>query len=124
MSDQQITVTYKWSAKPGKGSELLDIYRDVVEAAKSTEPGTISFEVFEVQESGDLLVVDVFRDAAALGAHLGGTAAKYFPRLSEIADPGPFFFCGNVPDELMQVATGMDMGAVFGTPADGFSRNR
>lgn len=122
MSSQEITVTYKWTAKPGKGAELKAMYEEVVETARANEPGAYRFDVFEVTESGDLLIVDVFRDGAALGDHLGGTAAKFFPQLSEIADPGPFFFCGDVPEELVQVATGMNMGAVFGTRAFGFSR--
>ncbi len=122
MSDQEITVSYKWTAKPGKGEELKAMYSEVLETAKATEEGTLRFDVFEVSETGDLLVVDVFRDGAALGAHLGGTAAEYFPKLSEIATPGPFFFCGDVPEELVQAANGMNMGAVFGTKAFGFRR--
>ncbi|MCD4806320.1 MAG: antibiotic biosynthesis monooxygenase [Methanococcoides sp.] len=123
MTRQEITVTYKWTAKPGKGNELKALYQVVVEEAKANEAGTCSFNVFEVEGSGDLLVVDVFRDGDALGAHLGGTAAKFFPKLLEVADPGPFFFCGNVPDELVQVANGMNMGAIFATRSFGFSRS-
>ncbi len=122
MADQEITVTYRWTAKPGKGAALKAMYQEVVDAAKANEPGALRFDVFEVRESEDLLVVDVFRDGPALGEHLGGTAAKYFPKMSEIAVPGPFFFCGDVPEELVQAASGMNMGAVFGTPAFGFSR--
>lgn len=122
MDNQEITVTYKWTAKPGKRAELKAMYEEVVETAMANEPGAYRFEVYEVQETGDLLVVDIFRDGAALGEHLGGTAAKFFPQLSEIAEPGPFFFCGNVPDELVQAANGMNMGAVFGKRVFGFSR--
>jgi quinol monooxygenase YgiN len=122
-NSQEITVTYKWTAKPGKGAELKAMYEVVVKEAKANEPGAYKFDVYEVQESEDLIIVDVFRDGAALGEHLGGTAAKFFPKLLEIADPGPFFFCGNVPDELVQVASGMNMGAIFGTRAVGFSRS-
>ena len=123
MSSQEITVTYKWTAKPGKAAELKAMYKDVVETAKANDPGAYRFDVFEVQDTGDLLIVDVFRDGAALGEHLGGTAAKFFPQLSQIADPGPFFFCGDLPEELVQVASGMNMGAIFGTHAFGFSRS-
>ena len=65
---------------------------------------------------------NVFRDGAALGFHLGVTAANHFPQLAEIAVPGPFFFCGDVPPELRQAAEAMNMGAVFGTHVFGFSR--
>ena len=66
---------------------------------------------------------DLFKDGAALGTHLSGTAAHHFPKLSEIAVPGPFFFCGDVPEELMQAAQAMNMGAEFGTHAFGFERS-
>lgn len=123
MTGQEITVAYRWTAKPGKRAELKAMYETVLAQAKATEQGTLRFDVFEVQESGDLMVVDVFQDGAALGQHLGGTAAEFFPKLTEIADPGPFFFCGDVPDELVQAANGMNMGAVFGTHAFGFTRD-
>ena len=123
MKDQEITVFYKWTAKPGKGAELKALYEVVVAEAQANEPGAYRFEVYQVQDSEDLLIVDVFRDGAALGEHLGGTAAKFFPKLSEIAVPGPFFFCGDVPEELVQVATGMNMGAIFGRRVFGFSRS-
>jgi hypothetical protein len=45
------------------------------------------------------------------------------PKLAEIAVPGPFFFCGEVPDELKQAAETMNMGAVFGAHAFGFRRS-
>jgi quinol monooxygenase YgiN len=122
MTSEEITVTYKWTAKPGKGAELKAIYKEVVEEAKASEPGALRFEVYEVQDSEDLIIVDIFRDGAALGQHLGETAAKHFPKLLELAVPGPFFFCGDVPGELKQAANSMNMGAVFATRAFGFSR--
>ena len=75
------------------------------------------------EEKGALIVNDLFKDGAALGAHLGVTAANHFPKLAEIAVPGPFFFCGNVPEELKQAAIGMNMGAEFSSHAFGFERS-
>ena len=40
------------------------MYNTVLETAKANEPGTYRFDVFEVPDTGDLLVVDVFRDGA------------------------------------------------------------
>jgi len=51
-----------------------------------------------------------------------GTAAQHFSQLLEIAVPGPFLFCGDVPEELKQAAQGMNMGAEFGYHAFGFDR--
>ena len=124
MKDQEITVFYKWTAQPGKFDELKTIYKDVLKQMKETEPDALKMECYFDEESKAIFVHDLFKDGAALGMHLGGTAAHHFPQLAEIAVPGPFFFCGDVPEDLKQAAIGMNMGAVFGTHAFGFDRNR
>jgi quinol monooxygenase YgiN len=123
MSDQEITVVYRWTAKPGKLDELKAIYENVRQEMEATEPGTLRMECYYADDADQVIVHDVFADGAALGAHLGGTAARHFPKLAEIAIPGPFFFCGDVPPELRQAAEGMNMGAVFGSHAYGFQRS-
>ena len=123
MKDQEITVFYKWTAKPGKLEALKAIYEDVLKAMKENEPDALKMECYFGEEENAIFVHDVFKDGAALGLHLGGTAAHHFPQLAEIAIPGPFFFCGDVPAELKQAAIGMNMGAEFGEHAFGFDRN-
>jgi quinol monooxygenase YgiN len=124
MKDQEITVFYKWTAKPGKLDELKAIYKEVLKEMKENEPDTLKMECYFADEANAIIVHDLFKDGAALGAHLGGTAAHHFPKLAEIAVPGPFLFCGDVPDELKQAADGMNMGAIFGTHAFGFERSQ
>ncbi|MGH1363293.1 MAG: putative quinol monooxygenase [Calditrichia bacterium] len=123
MKNQEIMVFYKWTAKHGKLDELKTIYSDVLKAMKDGEPGTLKMDCYFADEENAIYVHDLFKDGAALGAHLGGTAAHHFPKLAEIALPGPFFFCGDVPEELMQAAIGMNMGAEFGKHAFGFERS-
>jgi hypothetical protein len=67
-------------------------------------------------------VRDEFEDAAAMGFHLSTTAASHFPQLIAIAQPGPFFFLGNVPDELKQATEQMQLGGEFATHSTGFDR--
>lgn len=122
MANQEITVVYRWTAHEGKFDELKAIYRDVATAMEANEPDAVRMECYFVEDENAVIVHDVFRDGAALGFHLGGTAAQHFPQLAQIAVPGPFFFCGDVPLELRQAAEAMNMGAVFGTHAFGFSR--
>ena len=124
MKDQEITVFYKWTAKPGKLDELKAIYKEVLKEMKENEPDTLKMECYFADEANAIIVHDLFKDGAALGAHLGGAAAHHFPKLSEIAVPGPFLFCGDVPAELMKAAQAMNMGAEFGIHAFGFERNR
>ncbi len=47
---------------------------------------------------------------------------SHLPQLVAIAAPGPFFFFGDVPDELKQATEQMQLGAEFGTHAIGFDR--
>ena len=119
MKDQEITVFYKWTAKPGKLDELKAIYKEVLKEVKKNEPDTLKMECYYADEANAIIVHDLFKDGAALGTHLGGTAANHFPKLSEIAVPGPFLFCGDVPEELKQATQAMNMGAEFGTHAFG-----
>ncbi|MBT8196051.1 MAG: hypothetical protein HKO56_02800 [Bacteroidia bacterium] len=124
MNNQEITVFYKWTAKPGKLDELKAIYNEVLSEMKSNEAGTLHMHCYLDTDNNALVVHDLFKDGEALGFHLGVTAAAHFPKLMEIATPGPFFFCGNVQDELRKAAEGMNMGAEFSTHAFGFERSK
>ena len=64
MNNQQITVVYKWTAKPGKAEELQAIYREVSKQMQENEPNALKVECFFDESSNDLVVVDVFKDEA------------------------------------------------------------
>lgn len=122
MSSNHITVVYKWTAKPGKLDELKSIYGQVTAAMKQNEPDAEAVHCFISEKDNALYVRDEFKDAAAVGFHLGTTAAGHFPQLLAIADPGPFMFFGDVPAELQQATEQMQLGAEFSTHAFGFDR--
>ena len=124
MKDAEITVFYKWTAKPGKLSELKEMYQQVFKAMNDNEPDSLKMECYFADEENAIIVHDLFKNGDALGFHLMGTAARHFPQLLEIAVPGPFLFCGDVPDELKQAAQGMNMGAEFGYHGFGFDRKK
>ncbi len=118
----KIDLTYVWTAKEGMNEQLVATYAAVGEVLEAHEPGLLTYEI-AVSETGHQLVIhEVFADADALAFHLTGTAAQYFPQISQIATPGPFIFRGNVPEELKAAAYGMDMGAIFTGDWDGFTR--
>ena len=123
MDNQEITVVYKWTAKPGKADELKAIYRDVEKQMKETEPGALKVDCHFDEGTNALIVYDLFKDGAALGQHLGVTAAGHFPALLQIAEPGAFLFCGDVPEELKQAAIGMGLDATFAPRVFGFDRS-
>ena len=122
MTNTQITVVYKWTAKPGKLDELKSIYEQVTEAMKQNEPDAEAAHCYVSEKDNALYVRDEFKDAAALGFHLSTTAAGHFPQLLAVATPGPFFFLGDVPDEMKQAALQMGLAAEFATHSSGFDR--
>lgn len=122
MKNQEITVVYKWTANPGKAEELLAIYRQVEKDMQANEPDALKVDCFFDPESNTLVVYDLFKDGAALGLHLSTTAAGHFPQLLQVAVPGPFLFCGEVPAELKQAAIGMGLDATFAPKVFGFDR--
>jgi quinol monooxygenase YgiN len=122
MNSNHITVVYKWTAKPGQLDQLKAIYENVTQAMEQNEPGAEAVHVYASEKDNALYVRDEFADAAAVGFHLSNTAGPHFPKLLEIATPGPFFFLGDVPDEMKQATEQMGLGAEFGTHAAGFDR--
>ena len=122
MDSKHVTVMYKWTAQPGKLDELASIYRDVTAAMEANEPGAESVHIYVSEQDNAVYVRDEFKDAAAMGFHLSTTAASHFPQLIAIAAPGPFFFLGEVPDELKQATEQMQLGGEFATHTAGFDR--
>ncbi len=122
MSGNHITVVYKWTAKPGKLEELKSIYAQVTEAMEKNEPDAVAVHCYVSEKDNALHVRDEFKDAAALDLHLSTTAQSHFPQLLAIAAPGPFFFFGDVPEDLQQATEQMQLGAEFSTHVFGFDR--
>ena len=122
MDARHVTVIYKWSAHAGKLEELSSIYESVTEAMQQNEPGAETVHVYVSPEENALYVRDEFTDAGAMGFHLSTTAAAHFPDLLAIATPGPFFFMGDVPDEMKAATEQMGLGGQFATHLAGFDR--
>lgn len=122
MDNQHVTVVYKWTAHPGKLDELTAIYAEVTREMEQNEPGAEAVHCYASQEENALYVRDEFKDAGALGFHLQTTAAGHFPSLLAIATPGPFFFFGDVPQELKAATAQMQLGAEFALHSSGFDR--
>ena len=122
MDSKHVTVVYKWTAKPGKLDELAAIYAQVSDQMERNEPGAETVHVYVSEQENALYVRDEFSDAVAVGYHLSETAAQHFPQLLAIATPGPFFFLGDVPEEMKQATEQMQLGGEFATHASGFDR--
>ena len=122
MDKENITVVYKWTAKPGKLDTLSQIYQGVTDAMQANEPGALAVHVYTSKEDNAIYVRDVFADAGALGYHLQETAAPHFPNLLEVAIPGTFYFFGDVPTDMQAATRSMGLDAEFSTHAAGFDR--
>ena len=122
MESQHITVVYKWTAQPGKLDELISIYTDVTKAMEQNEAGAEAVHCYASEQENALYVRDEFKNANAMGYHLQTTAAAHFPTLLSIATPGPFFFFGDVPQELKAATEQMQLGAEFALHTSGFNR--
>lgn len=123
MTNQKVMVVYKWTAKEGKSEELKSIYTDVLGQMQSNEPGALEVQCYFDNATSTLVIMDLFADAGAVGFHLGTTAAGHFDNLLQIANPGEFLFCGNVPEEMKQAALGMGLQATFAPNISGFKRD-
>ncbi len=123
MNNQKVIVVYSWTANEGKSEELKAIYTKVTEQMKTTEPGALKVQCYFDESTSRLIVLDIFSDAGAVGFHLGTTAGAHFNDLLQIATPGEFLFCGDVPDEMKQAATGMGLKATFAPSVFGFTRD-
>ena len=122
MNNQHVSVIYKWTAKPGKLEELTSIYGELAKAMEQNESGAQAAHMYVSEAENALYVRDEFEDAAAVGFHLQTTAQSHFPDLLAIATPGPFFFLGDVPQELKDATEQMRLGAEFSLHAFGFDR--
>ncbi len=122
MENQEIMVVYKWTAKEGQSEALKSIYSTVESQMKSNEPGALKVQCFFDESTSTLLVMDLFVDSAAVGFHLGTTAAAHFESLLKIAIPGEFLFCGNVSEDIKQGALKMGLKATFAPRIFGFEQ--
>ena len=112
-SAEAIDLTYVWTAHEGQEERLIATYQAVGEILEANEPGLIFHEI-AISETGNQIVIhEVFEDGNALAFHLSETAAQFFPQLVEFANPGPFIFRGDVPEELKAAAYQMNMGGIF-----------
>ena len=89
---------------------------------KQNEPDAQAGHVNVSDADNAVYVRDEFQDAGAMGFHLSTTAAAHFPQLLAVATPGPFFFLGEVPDEMKQATEQMQLGGEFAIHSAGFDR--
>ncbi|GAB5466967.1 MAG: hypothetical protein Kapaf2KO_24030 [Candidatus Kapaibacteriales bacterium] len=123
MDNQEVMVVYSWTANDGKSEDLKKIYTEVTRQMNASEPEAQKVRCYFDESLSRLIVMDVFANAGAVGFHLGTTAASHFESLLQIATPGEFLFCGEIPEEMKKAAERMQLKASFFNYFTGFERN-
>ena len=79
-------------AQPGRRAELLEVLRELVDAAATGEPGTLVYVMHEAADDPDVVVsYELFADEAALAAHRDSpVVASVMPRLNALIVEGSF----------------------------------
>ncbi len=79
-------------AHPGRRAALLEVLRELVDAAAVDEPGTLVYVMHEAADDPDTIVsYELFADEAALDAHKASAAvAAVMPRLGPLVAEGSF----------------------------------
>ena len=79
-------------AHAGRRAELLEVLRELVDAAAADEPGTLVYVMHEVADDPDTVVsYELFADEAALEAHKASpVVAAALPRLGPLVAEGSF----------------------------------
>ena len=79
-------------AHPGRRPELLELLRELVDAAAAGEPGTLVYAMHEAADDPDTVVsYELFADDAAIEAHKASPAvAAVMPRLGALVAEGSF----------------------------------
>jgi autoinducer 2-degrading protein len=79
-------------AQPGRRADLLELLRELVDAAAADEPGTLVYVMHEAADDADTVVsYELFADEAALEAHKASpVVTSVMPRLGALVAEGSF----------------------------------
>jgi quinol monooxygenase YgiN len=106
--------------KPGELDNLKTLMKEMVEATKANEPGTINYE-WSISEDGKFChIYERYEDSDATMIHVSTFNEKFVKRFISVMTPTRQMVYGN-PNTQVKQALGK-VGAKFMIPADGFAR--
>src|SRR5262245_42773224 len=81
-------VVVRLRVKPGKEDAHDALVAELTARAKDTEPGTLAYVFFHDRaDPSELVVIEIYRDAAAQAAHKDGPTIKaMLPRIADCVD--------------------------------------
>ncbi|KAG4431279.1 hypothetical protein IFR05_013245 [Cadophora sp. M221] len=70
--------------KPGKADRIVELLSEVADYAKVNEPGTLRYQVAVAK--GEVIMIETYKDKAALGVHGSSEAFKTFQKKMQDED--------------------------------------
>lgn len=87
----EIVLIANLQAKPGRGSELLELFAELTTEVLATEPDTLRYALLVVPNSEPLkgMVIEKYASAEAVRAHERGALARYWSQMAELLSGDP-----------------------------------
>jgi quinol monooxygenase YgiN len=108
------------NVREGKLDELKSLMKEMVDATKANEPGTLNYEWTISEDSKRCTIYERYADSAAALKHASTFMKTFAGRFVGCVEPKKMVVHGTPADDLRKALT--SQGAVFMTPFGGFSR--
>lgn len=106
--------------REGKFDELKALMKEMVDATRANEPGTLNYEWTISEDKGKCTLYERYTDSTAAMTHIGNFGKNFAPRFMACLEPKKLVVHGKVSDDVKKALTGM--GGVFMTQFGGFAR--
>jgi len=119
MSDH-IYWTLDLEVREGKSGELKTLMKEMVDATKANEPGTLNYEWTVSDDNRRVTLYERYADSAAAVIHLKTFMKSFAQPFMTCLEPKRLVTHGTPSDELKKMLTGMN--SKFMNPFGGFAR--
>lgn len=106
--------------KEGELENFRTLMKEMVEATKANEPGTLNYEWTISSDNTSIHLYERYADSAATMKHLGSFMKNFAGRFMACVEPKSFVVYGQPSEEVKGALR--QMGAVFMNPFGGFAR--
>jgi quinol monooxygenase YgiN len=118
--DNTISYVFEVAIKQGQLEKFKALMKEMVEATRTNEPNTLSYEWFISADGSTCHTCERYVDSAAIMTHMNTVREKFSERYFQAAEPRRLVVYGN-PSEEIRTMFG-PLNAFFLPPAAGFTR--
>ncbi len=108
------------AVREGKFDELKALMKEMVDATRANEPGTLNYEWTISEDNRRCTLYERYADSAAAMVHIGSFGKNFATRFMACLEPKKLVVHGNVSEGVKKALTGQ--GGIFMTPFGGFAR--